>query len=253
MPRQIDGRWISDDGKWWWDGTAWRAMAAASPSPAARSGRPFAFWLKVAAVVVVVGLVLGILGAVGWLVALVGAVFAVLAYLRGDVREWTAWKRLPGLRTARPPAMFAAIVALYLVAAPASIWTIALTGSARPANQGAVASSSTPPPPGNVSSYAALQPTSIPAATPSIAATATPTPRPTSTPTAAPPAPPPAAPPAAAPAPPPQKSCYPLTNAGNCYQPGEFCRTSDHGVIGQTADGRRIQCLYNNGWRWEPI
>jgi hypothetical protein len=47
--------------------------------------------------------------------------------------------------------------------------------------------------------------------------------------------------------------CHPLTNAGNCYEPGEFCRDSDHWVIGVAGDGERIQCLDNNGWRWEPI
>jgi hypothetical protein len=47
-------------------------------------------------------------------------------------------------------------------------------------------------------------------------------------------------------------SCYPLTNGGKCYQEGEFCRDSDHGKTGIAADGRRITCLDNNGWRWEP-
>ena len=47
-------------------------------------------------------------------------------------------------------------------------------------------------------------------------------------------------------------SCYPLTNGGNCYEPGEFCRDSDHGVSGVAGDGERIICEDNNGWRWEP-
>ena len=47
-------------------------------------------------------------------------------------------------------------------------------------------------------------------------------------------------------------SCHPLTNSGGCYQPGEFCRTSDHGVIGVAGDGEQITCKDNNGWRWEP-
>ena len=64
--------------------------------------------------------------------------------------------------------------------------------------------------------------------------------------TPAPAAPPP--PPSSAPA----TSCYPLTNGGNCYEPGEFCRTSDHGVSGVAGDGEAIVCADNNGWRWEP-
>ena len=50
----------------------------------------------------------------------------------------------------------------------------------------------------------------------------------------------------------PTASCYPLSNAGNCYEPGELCRKSDHGVTGVAGDGETITCQYNNGWRWEP-
>lgn len=52
------------------------------------------------------------------------------------------------------------------------------------------------------------------------------------------------------PAPPP--SCYPLTNGGNCYESGEYCRDSDHGASGVAGNGERIICEDNNGWRWEP-
>ena len=48
-----------------------------------------------------------------------------------------------------------------------------------------------------------------------------------------------------------KQSCYPLTNSGNCYKPGEFCRTSDHGVHGIDASGDPIVCENNDGWRWE--
>ena len=48
-------------------------------------------------------------------------------------------------------------------------------------------------------------------------------------------------------------SCTPLTNGGNCYEPGQYCRNSDHGATGVAGNGTRIQCLDNNGWRWEPI
>ncbi len=47
--------------------------------------------------------------------------------------------------------------------------------------------------------------------------------------------------------------CYPKTNAGNCYEPGEFCRTTDRGTSGVAGDGERIRCEDNDGWRWEPI
>jgi hypothetical protein len=62
----------------------------------------------------------------------------------------------------------------------------------------------------------------------------------------------------AAPPPPPSTSaaptgCYPKTNGGNCYEPGEFCRKSDHGASGVAGDGKRIVCRDNNGWRWEPV
>ena len=46
--------------------------------------------------------------------------------------------------------------------------------------------------------------------------------------------------------------CHPLTNAGNCYEPGEYCRTSDHGTSGVAGDGEAIICENNDGWRWEP-
>jgi len=51
---------------------------------------------------------------------------------------------------------------------------------------------------------------------------------------------------------PPAASCYPLSNKGTCYQPGEFCRYSDAGTIGVAGEGERIECEDNNGWRWSP-
>ncbi len=79
-------------------------------------------------------------------------------------------------------------------------------------------------------------------------ATTAPAPPPTAAPpAAAPPTPAPPAQPPAAPA-----GCYPLSNSGTCYQPGEFCRSTDHGRTGRTASGEAIVCAYNNGWRWEP-
>jgi hypothetical protein len=46
--------------------------------------------------------------------------------------------------------------------------------------------------------------------------------------------------------------CYPQTNKGNCYEPGELCRKSDHGASGVAGDGKSIVCQNNDGWRWEP-
>jgi len=48
-------------------------------------------------------------------------------------------------------------------------------------------------------------------------------------------------------------TCFPLTNGGNCYEPGEYCRNSDHGMSGVAGDGEKIICADNDGWRWEPI
>jgi hypothetical protein len=47
-------------------------------------------------------------------------------------------------------------------------------------------------------------------------------------------------------------SCRPLTDGGNCYEPGEYCRDSDHGATGVAGDGETITCEDNDGWRWEP-
>lgn len=52
---------------------------------------------------------------------------------------------------------------------------------------------------------------------------------------------------------PPASSCYPLSNSGTCYEPGEYCRDSDHGARGVAGDGEAIECEDNNGWRWEPV
>ena len=77
---------------------------------------------------------------------------------------------------------------------------------------------------------------------------AAPSPSPTITHSAA----PPPAPATSASAPPPA-SCSPLTNGGHCYEPGEYCRNSDHGMYGVAGDGEKIACEDNNGWRWEPV
>jgi hypothetical protein len=63
------------------------------------------------------------------------------------------------------------------------------------------------------------------------------------------PAPPPAAQPSEASAPP---GCYPISDEGTCYEPGEYCRDDDHGMTGVAGDGETIICEDNDGWRWEP-
>ena len=71
---------------------------------------------------------------------------------------------------------------------------------------------------------------------------------------AAPPAPAPTTPTAvvAPPASAAPASCHPLTNGGNCYEPGEKCRNADHSASGVAGDGKAITCEDNGGWRWEP-
>lgn len=49
-----------------------------------------------------------------------------------------------------------------------------------------------------------------------------------------------------------QAGCYPISDEGTCYEPGEYCRDDDHGVSGVAGDGESIICEDNDGWRWEP-
>jgi hypothetical protein len=48
-------------------------------------------------------------------------------------------------------------------------------------------------------------------------------------------------------------SCYPTASSGNCYQPGQICPSSYHGVTGVAEDGTTIICQDNNGWRWVRV
>jgi hypothetical protein len=56
---------------------------------------------------------------------------------------------------------------------------------------------------------------------------------------------------AAPPAPP--ASCYPISDEGTCYEPGEYCRYADEGMTGLAGDGETIECEDNDGLRWEPV
>jgi hypothetical protein len=46
--------------------------------------------------------------------------------------------------------------------------------------------------------------------------------------------------------------CYPRSDGGTCYEPGEYCRAADQGVAGIAGDGQTIVCMDDNGLRWEP-
>jgi hypothetical protein len=95
---------------------------------------------------------------------------------------------------------------------------------------------------GPAGTSASLQPSAKP---PPPSPTPSPTPSPAASPT-------PAPPPATIPAPAPQPSCYPISDEGTCYEPGEYCRDDDHGMSGVAGDGETITCEDNDGWRWEP-
>lgn len=49
-------------------------------------------------------------------------------------------------------------------------------------------------------------------------------------------------------------TCSIVSNAGNCYSAGQFCRNSDHGAVTTTSGGTKIKCVYSsNAWRWSYI
>lgn len=48
-------------------------------------------------------------------------------------------------------------------------------------------------------------------------------------------------------------ACSVLTNAGNCYAAGEFCRNGDLGKSTTDADGEAINCVMESGRpHWHP-
>ncbi|MEV7213612.1 hypothetical protein AB0O31_11035 [Kitasatospora cineracea] len=135
------------------------------------------------------------------------------------------------------------------------------TDQVAPASVAPSHSSSAPAPSPSPTPTPTPTPTPEPAQTPE--ATPTPTPEPTAAATTQPPktaATKPATTPTAArttskpPAEPAHTQqaagCHPLSNAGNCYKAGQFCRAGDHGVSGTDATGRTIVCVDKNGWRW---
>lgn len=68
-------------------------------------------------------------------------------------------------------------------------------------------------------------------------------------------APPSSAPPTLS-APPPPSGCSPKTSSGNCYEPGEFCSTAEHGETGVAGDGKTIKCENTDPgstWHWVAV
>ncbi|MGJ5750719.1 hypothetical protein FB563_4974 [Streptomyces puniciscabiei] len=46
-------------------------------------------------------------------------------------------------------------------------------------------------------------------------------------------------------------TCSIVSNAGNCYRAGQFCRSGDHGATTTDAAGTTITCSYSgSAWRW---
>ncbi|QUW82451.1 hypothetical protein SMIR_27920 [Streptomyces mirabilis] len=45
-------------------------------------------------------------------------------------------------------------------------------------------------------------------------------------------------------------TCSIVSNSGNCYEAGQYCRNRDHGASTTDAGGAGITCAYRNGWRW---
>ncbi|MET9570483.1 hypothetical protein ACFYNW_29195 [Streptomyces virginiae] len=146
----------------------------------------------------------------------------------------------------------------------AAVTAVLLIGACDP-SAGAVAPSASTSAATTVGATPSAAPTSpSPSASPTASAdptTAAPAPRPTTqSPAATKPAPAPPAPTrtrTAAPAPEPTKAqenstCYPLSNAGNCYRAGQICRKADIGSSGRDANGRAIHCRQDSsvGQRW---
>ena len=63
--------------------------------------------------------------------------------------------------------------------------------------------------------------------------------------------------PSPSPSPPPaQGGCYPKASSGNCYEPGEFCSSAEHGETGVAGDGKTIKCeppSSGSTWRWVAV
>ncbi|MFE9393519.1 hypothetical protein [Streptomyces sp. NPDC006784] len=47
-------------------------------------------------------------------------------------------------------------------------------------------------------------------------------------------------------------TCSIVSNSGNCYSAGQYCRNGDHGATTSTASGRTLKCTSSRSgsWRW---
>jgi hypothetical protein len=216
-------------------------------------------------IILMVGGLVFALAFIAPIVVVIGLALAALVLLNPGgmgqrFRESPAWWRFPGMRRASASALgFAAMLLLYTIPAPVLSYglvnssqhstvnapTTSANPAANPTAQATLSATATANP--TAASTETATPTGAPTPAPTPASTPRATPRPTPAPTA-----PPTAAPTAPPPPPPAASCYPLTDGGNCYEPGEYCRTTDHGASGIAGDGEKIACRNNNGWRWEP-
>jgi hypothetical protein len=124
------------------------------------------------------------------------------------------------------------------------------TSTAAPTHTAAAARTGAPPPTARAAVPAPTYETT-PAAKPNAPPKAAPA-LPSTVQAAAPAPPSKQQPPTAAPPPPPKASCYPLSDENTCYEPGEYCRDSDHGKSGVAGDGKAIICEDDDGWRWAP-
>jgi len=145
-----------------------------------------------------------------------------------------SYSRQPWPRSYKVAAGLGSVAALIIVIAGIA----SVSGNARQADSASTAPTVTATP-SRTPTHHAVSAKAVPTTAPVSATTA---PAPVATIRAAPP-PPASTTPA---------GCHPLSNAGNCYEPGEFCRNTDYGASGIAGDGEAITCEDNNGWRWEP-
>jgi hypothetical protein len=255
---QPDPSWPAAPADWqfWLDDGFPAFLGQSAPVRTSSTGRGFR-WLGWAglAVVALLGLLTGGVSSGLVMAGLYVLVVGVVALARGQV----GWARL-GSRMAGGLATGAGLVVLVVGAltAPASAPSAPGTVTVAAASTTTAPEPAVEPSPADTAAAepADPTPTQVPPTT-AVAATtrAAVAPKPVARPKA--PAPKKTIAPAPKPKPKPKPkptaaSCTPLTNGGNCYEPGEFCRDSDHGASGVAGDGEKIVCRNNDGWRWEP-
>ena len=151
VPAAPDQRWFWDgsawrqgspDGNYFWDGSRWQPVPAPSRTENGRT-------LLIGAGLIGGLLLLGLLAVLGWGVALLGMILAIVVFFSARVRQWSLWKRVPGLRESPRRGAFAAIVAVYLIPVPALVWVSAalISGGGTSATPPPVAATSPTPTP----------------------------------------------------------------------------------------------------------